>query len=219
MAIKYVRNTDNAGIHCKIPSDKTKVFIFKQKKFDKKNNVLLSNGYTEISEEDLVLLEKESQTFNYYTKLNKLTVVDSLPQESMSAEQLISTLRAEIAVLRRAVKEASSAGSDDLEKKITEQAEEIDDLKQELANAADLPKVIEGLQDKLVLANQELEAKQDIIDDLKQELANAADLPKVIEELQDKLVLANQELEASQDIIAELSAQLIEDKTEAGEKQ
>ena len=66
MGSKYIRNTDDATIVCKIPSDKNKVFIFKPKKIDKRNNILLSNGFTEVSEEDLELLRKESSTFMYY---------------------------------------------------------------------------------------------------------------------------------------------------------
>jgi hypothetical protein len=100
MGSKYIRNTDDATIVCKIPSDKNKVFIFKPKKIDKRNNILLSNGFTEVSEEDLELLRKESSTFMYYENAGRLTLTDDLPEEAMSPEQLINSLREENERLR-----------------------------------------------------------------------------------------------------------------------
>lgn len=110
MGSKYIRNTDDATIVCKIPSDKNKVFIFKPKKIDKRNNILLSNGFTEVSEEDLELLRKESSTFMYYENAGRLTLTDDLPEEAMSPEQLINSLREENERLRTELAENSSTG-------------------------------------------------------------------------------------------------------------
>lgn len=130
MGIKYIRNTDDATIGCKSTSNKKKEFIFRPKKFDKRNNILLSNGYTQIEEEDIALLREESNVFRYYEKLGRLTVVDSLPQEAMSSEQLVASLKAEIASLKAALK--GNPQTDDSSKKtIEKQKKEIDALKEE----------------------------------------------------------------------------------------
>lgn len=100
MDVKYIRNTDDATIVCKIPSDKNKTFIFRPKKIDKRNNVVLSNGFTAITEDDLKLLRAESTVFVYYEKAKRLTLTDKLPQEAMSPDQLIDSLRAENAYLK-----------------------------------------------------------------------------------------------------------------------
>lgn len=100
MGTKYIRNTDDATIVCKIPSDKNASFVFRAKKYDRRNDVLLSNGFTAISEEDLALLEAESSTYKYYKDAGKLTLADNLPEEAMSPEQLIDMLRSEIEILK-----------------------------------------------------------------------------------------------------------------------
>ena len=100
MDIKYIRNTDDATIVCKIPSDKNKVFVFRPRKVDKKNNIVLSNGFTAVTEEELKLLRAESTTFVYYENAKRLTLTDELPQEAMSPEQLIDSLRTENAALK-----------------------------------------------------------------------------------------------------------------------
>ena len=110
MSIKYIRNTDDASIVCRVPSDKNKVFVFKPRKVDKRNNVLLSNGFTEIDSEDLELLQKESSVFQYYENLGKLTLADTLPPEAMSPEQLISVLRDEIGQLKAELAELKEGG-------------------------------------------------------------------------------------------------------------
>lgn len=110
MGIKYIRNTDDASIVCRVPSDKNKVFVFKPRKVDKRNNVLLSNGFTEIDAEDLELLQKESSVFQYYENLGKLTLADTLPPEAMSPEQLISVLRDEIRQLKAELAKLKESG-------------------------------------------------------------------------------------------------------------
>ena len=145
MGTKYIKNTDDATIICKIPSDKTKVFVFRKKQFDKRNNILISNGFTEISDEDMTLLEKESNTFKYYMNNGKLSIADSLPQDAMSSDQLIASLRAEIAALKR-----QSAGGDS--------SAEVEQLKQEII----------ALEEKHL---KEVEEMQNMIDELTSQLA------------------------------------------------
>lgn len=148
MGSKYIRNTDDATIVCKIPSDKNKVFIFKPKKIDKRNNILLSNGFTEVSEEDLELLRKESSTFMYYENAGRLTLTDDLPEEAMSPEQLINSLREENERLRTELAENSSTG---------DQAETQKALQNALAEIEEQKKTIEVLEEQLVAAQEELQ--------------------------------------------------------------
>ena len=148
MGSKYIRNTDDATIVCKIPSDKNKVFIFKPKKIDKRNNILLSNGFTEVSEEDLELLRKESSTFMYYENAGRLTLTDDLPEEAMSPEQLINSLREENERLRTELVENSSTG---------DQAEAQKALQNALAEIEEQKKTIEVLEEQLVAAQEELQ--------------------------------------------------------------
>ena len=148
MGSKYIRNTDDATIVCKIPSDKNKVFIFKPKKIDKRNNILLSNGFTEVSEEDLELLRKESSTFMYYENAGRLTLTDDLPEEAMSPEQLINSLREENERLRTELAENSSTG---------DQAEAQKALQNALAEIEEQKKTIEVLEEQLVAAQEELQ--------------------------------------------------------------
>ena len=179
MGIKYVRNTDDATIVCKIPSDKNKSFVFRAKKFDKRENILLSNGYTEISDEDLALLRAESSAFRYYEKSKKLTCTDNLPQESMSTEQLIAALRTEIALLKSQAQPESS--SKELKNALTiigEQKEEIEKLKAELDKVA-----VAGPDDSLLaekiaeidILKEENQNLQDIIDGLNEQIIDMAD--------------------------------------------
>ena len=148
MGSKYIRNTDDATIVCKIPSDKNKVFIFKPKKIDKRNNILLSNGFTEVSEEDLELLRKESSTFMYYENAGRLTLTDDLPEEAMSPEQLINSLREENERLRTELVENSSTG---------DQAEAQKALQNALAEIEEQKKTIEVLEEQLIAVQEELQ--------------------------------------------------------------
>ena len=161
MGIKYVRNTDDATIVCKIPSDKNKTFIFRPKKIDKRNNIVLSNGFTEITEEDLELLRKESSTFMYYEKAKKLTLADKLPYEAMSSEQLISILRNENEQLKlqlaadkdtTALTEAQNA----LQNALMEIEKLTGELKEASEKAEEQERMIAGLDEQLAAVTQEM---------------------------------------------------------------
>ena len=136
MSNKYIKNTDNATVVCRLTSDKNRSFAFPNKKFDKRNNIIISNGYTEISEEDIKLLQEQSKTFNYYISNGKLEIVDRMPYDSMSADQLISVLKAENAELKRMLKEAQKGDTDalaELEAKVVEQNRKIKEQEDALA--------------------------------------------------------------------------------------
>ena len=163
MGTKYIRNTDDATIVCKIPSDKHLAWVFKPYKFDARNNVIVSNGFTEISEEDLELLRKESNTFQYYEKDGKLTLADNLPQEAMSPDQLISMLRADLEAAKAEIAELKEGNGT---------SAEVDALKAELAETK------EG-HEQLIIT---MEHMQDTIDALQEQIADmeipAVDLDK-----------------------------------------
>ena len=132
---KYIRNTDDATIVCKLDSDKNKAFVFPNKKFDKRNNIIVSNGYTEISEDDIKLLQEKSKVFVYYIEKGKLEIVDRMPYDSMSADQLISVLKAENAAMKKMLKEGQKEDAEALsilETKVVEQNNKIKELEEKL---------------------------------------------------------------------------------------
>jgi chromosome segregation ATPase len=164
MGIKFIRNTDDATIVCKISSDKNKSFVFRNRKFDKRNNVVLSNGYTEVTDDDLLLLQKESSTFNTYMKMNKLSIVDGLPQEAMSTEQLVMSLKTENANLKKLIKELQSSSSEkpseENQKALQDALTAIEKLQIELQEISDKAeeqeRMIEALDAQLAAMQEEL---------------------------------------------------------------
>ena len=166
MSSKYIRNTDDATIVCKIPSDKNKVFVFKPKQIDKRSATVLSNGYTEISDVDLKILREESSTFQYYEKLGRLSIVDSLPHESMSTEQLIISLKNEIAALKRQLKDSSANPSAEMQEALQNAMTQIEEDQKALAAAAvkieEQEKIIAALDEQLVaMAEEQADAPED----------------------------------------------------------
>ena len=167
MGTKYIHNTDDATIICKIANEAQKAagidttFVFRNRKVDKSSNSILSTGYTEISEEDLALLEKESKTYNAYKEMGRLTVVDSLPLESMSPEQMTLALKTENAELKKQLAKAQAATGES-------QQAEIDALN---AHVGEQLKAIEALHEELAVKNKELEDAQALIDELQIQLA------------------------------------------------
>ena len=174
MGFKYIKNIEDATVVCKIASNKHKSFVFPNKKFDKVNNTLKSNGYTEISEEDIALLQAESPTFNYYIKNGGLSIVDNMPYDSMNVDQLISVLKAENAELKRMLKEAQKGDStafNELTDKVSEQDKKIVELNDKLKDA----------EETLVLAEEQLKEfstklkeKEAVIEALDVQLADVA---------------------------------------------
>lgn len=164
MGIKFIRNTDDATIVCKISSDKNKAFVFRNRKFDKRNNVVLSNGYTEVTDDDLALLQKESSIFNAYMKMNRLSVVDGLPQEAMSTEQLVMSLKTENAALKKQIKDLQSLNSvkpsEENQKALQNALATIEELQAELQaasdKAAEQERTIEALDVQLAAMQEEL---------------------------------------------------------------
>ena len=166
MGIKYIKNSADATIICRIASDKNRVFKFTAKKFDKRNNVIISNGYTEVSDEEIELLKTESSTYAYYVQKGKLSVADNLPYESMSAEQQIAALRNENALLKKQLKDAQSVDAAQFETKIVEQSKEIEELKSVISEQEIK---IEALDTQLAKIFSEKKNKKDVVKE------NAAD--------------------------------------------
>ena len=181
MGTKFIRNTDDATIICKIANEAQKAagldttFVFRNKKFDRSNNMLLSSGYTEVSDEDLALLEKESKTYISYRDLGRLTVVESLPLESMTPEQMLLALKSENATLKQQLMEK---GGGNVEK----QAAEIEQLKAELAQMS-TPDIAEKMAEIDEL-HKTIEEMQMTIDELTAQLAEIDELHETIEEMQ-----------------------------------
>lgn len=163
--MKYIRNTDDANIVCRISSDKNRSFLFKNKKIDKMNGTMLSNGYTEISDEEIAILRAESDTFKYYEKKGRLTVVENLPFESMSADQLIAALRTENSILKQELRELKAGAGKNGSEQLKETIKKLEELntKQEL---------------DLAVANEELAEKEKIIEALDLQLTEAAEKQK-----------------------------------------
>jgi uncharacterized small protein (DUF1192 family) len=163
MGIKYIKNIDDATIVCRITSDKKKVFVFPMHKINKRENTVVSNGFTAISEEDLALLKAESSTFQFYEKSGKLTLADELPQESMSPEQLIAVLRDEIDMLKAEISVLKEGNTPDSSKELNEAHLSItvltDELNESKALLEEKDKMIEAL-DAQLLEMSELVAAQ-----------------------------------------------------------
>jgi hypothetical protein len=145
----YIKNSDDATIICRVLSDKKKRFVFLSKKVNKRDNIVISNGYTEITEEDLAILQDESSTFKFYIEKKKLVVLDNLPLESMSADQLIVALRAENAALKA---EKGKGNSTKVAKEMNDLKAENDELKEVIASMDSSEGLAEAL---LKIAEQE----------------------------------------------------------------
>ena len=162
MGTKFIHNTDDATIICKVSTEAEKLtgqertFVFRNKKFNKDSNTLISNGYTEVTDEELALLEKESKTYNAYKDMGRLTVVENLPFESMSPEQLTIALKTENAKLKKDLAKAQSATGEN-------QQAEIDALN---LHCAEQLKMIEELSEKVAAMQKELDDSQATIDEL-----------------------------------------------------
>jgi len=101
----YIQNVSDATIVCKSESDKDKNFVFRPHKVDRYNGQLIYTGVTEISEEDLELLKKESQTFNFYLNLKHLLILNEIPPDALTPEQKFNFLQQENEELKRKVKQ------------------------------------------------------------------------------------------------------------------
>ena len=174
MGSKYIKNTENATLVCRLASDKNRVFIFPNKKFDKVSNTIKSNGYTEISEEDIKLLQEQSKSFNYYIEKGGLSIVDNMPYDSMNADQLISVLKAENAELKKMLKEAQKGDStafNELVDKVSEQDKKISELKDKLKDTEETLVIAE---EQLKEFSTKLKEKEAVIEALDVQLADIA---------------------------------------------
>lgn len=173
MGTKFIHNTDDATIICKVATEaeriagQEKTFVLRNKKIDRDNNTIISNGYTEVTEEELALLEAESSTYKYYASIGRLTVVDSLPLESMTPEQMSMALKSENAKLKKDLAKALAATGEN-------QQAEIDALN---GHVAEQLKEIEELSEQLAAKQKELDDSQMIIDELTIQLSEETIIP------------------------------------------
>jgi len=101
----YIQNVSDATIVCKSEANKEKNFVFRPRKVDRYNGQLIYTGVTEISEEDLNLLKKDSQTFNFYLNLKHLLILNEIPPDALTPEQKFNFLQQENEELKRKVKQ------------------------------------------------------------------------------------------------------------------
>ncbi|MBP9043998.1 MAG: hypothetical protein KBG49_10955 [Spirochaetes bacterium] len=101
----YIQNVSDATIVCKSEANKEKNFVFRPRKVDRYNGQLIYTGVTEISEEDLNLLKKDSQTFNFYLNLKHLLILNEIPPDALTPEQKFNFLQQENEELKRKVRQ------------------------------------------------------------------------------------------------------------------
>lgn len=123
MSKKYVQNTYTADIQINAKVEgKLKVYVFPRYQRDKISNQVISDGFTEVDEEDLRVLNANG-AFKLLVDKKKLVLKDTAPLKAASFEQIlelkatiaeqeetIKALRAEIAELKG---EKGEAADDD----------------------------------------------------------------------------------------------------------
>ena len=124
--MKYIQNTYSAdiGITLKENGRFLKTMTFARYQLDKVSGQVVSDGFTEVEDEDLKLLEKNG-AFQLLIQKGKLVVKDEAPLKAGSFEQMlalkaqvkeqeetIAALRAEIAELKGGKKAAAKGKAD-----------------------------------------------------------------------------------------------------------
>ena len=126
MSKKYIQNTYTADIQINAKVEgKLKVYVFPRYQRDKISNQVVSDGFTEVDEEDLKVLNANG-AFKLLVEKKKLVLKDTAPLKAASFEQIlelkakiaeqeetIKALRAEIATLKG---EEGNADDDGLDK-------------------------------------------------------------------------------------------------------
>lgn len=126
MSKKYIQNTYTADIQINAKVEgKLKVYVFPRYQRDKISNQVISDGFTEVDEEDLKVLNANG-AFKLLVDKKKLVLKDTAPLKAASFEQIlelkakiaeqeetIKALRAEIAALKG---EEGNADDDGLDK-------------------------------------------------------------------------------------------------------
>lgn len=126
MSNKYIQNTYTADIQIITKVDgRQRNYIFAHYQRDKISNQVISDGFTEVTEEDLKILNANG-AFKLLIDKKRLILKDEAPLKAGSFEQLlelkakvkeqeetIAALRAEIAKLKGENPDAAPAGADD----------------------------------------------------------------------------------------------------------
>ena len=127
MSTKYIQNTYTADIQIIAKVDgRQKNYVFAHYQRDKISNQVISDGFTEVTEEDLKILNANG-AFKLLIDKKRLILKDEAPLKAGSFEQLldlkatikeqaetIEALRAEIAALKGEKGEAADDGLDKL---------------------------------------------------------------------------------------------------------
>lgn len=160
---KYVYNKHDANILCRL-SDGSKTFEFRSAAVDKLSGAIISNGFTTVSDEDILALEKGSRVYDRYVKRGLLVVKDEIPSELKSIPEQLASAQAEIAALNAKIAELNPS------KALEEATVEITALKKSNAALqeanADLEATAKELSQQLAEVVAELEeAKKPAPDD------------------------------------------------------
>lgn len=127
MSKKYIQNTYTADIQINAKVEgKLKVYVFPRYQRDKISNQVVSDGFTEVDEADLKVLNANG-AFKLLIEKKKLVIKDTAPLKAGSFEQIlelkakvqeqeetIKALRAEIAELKGTKGDADDDGLDKL---------------------------------------------------------------------------------------------------------
>ena len=134
--MKYIQNTYRADLQINMTVDnRAKVFVFARYVQDKLTGGVASDGFTEVSDEDYKLLEKNG-AFKLLVEKGKLKVTDKAPLKAGSFEQMLAlkeenealkeenealktafaSLKAEYEKLKGANPDAAPASDDGLDK-------------------------------------------------------------------------------------------------------
>ena len=133
--MKYIQNTYSAdiGIVIKDNGRFVKNMTFARYQLDRASGQVVSDGFTEVEDEDLKLLEKNG-AFQLLIAKGKLVVKDEAPLKAGSFEQMlalkerVNTLEAENAALKeeiKALKEGAKKGGKGKAKEAAAEAEEL----------------------------------------------------------------------------------------------
>ena len=96
--MKYIQNTYRSDIQIIVKVDgRTKNYVFAHYQIDKISGQVISDGFTEVSDDDLKVLETNG-AFKLLVEKGKLNVKDEAPLKAGSFEQLLD-LKAKVKAL------------------------------------------------------------------------------------------------------------------------
>lgn len=108
----YVQNVHIANARCKIKLDgqPERVIEFRPARTDQYTGTVSDTGYTQVSADDLKLLEKHSGLFRNWLASKLLIVHEDLPTSAKTPAQIMSAIQAENTELRKELAELRKGG-------------------------------------------------------------------------------------------------------------